>query len=92
MSPFKKIKNFDATANVLSYAYFQVVKITMHICIYGRIRQWTVTYIGGWPLVNEPSHIWLTSRKWIGVKYDKADSVLELNATILYFSMLGTAV
>ena len=23
MSPFKKIKNFDATANVLSYAYFQ---------------------------------------------------------------------
>ena len=24
MSPFKKIKNFDATANVLSYAYFQV--------------------------------------------------------------------
>ena len=24
MSPFKKVKNFDATANVLSYAYFQV--------------------------------------------------------------------
>ena len=24
MSPFKKIKNFDATANVLAYAYFQV--------------------------------------------------------------------
>jgi hypothetical protein len=24
MSPFKKLKNFDATANVLSYAYFQV--------------------------------------------------------------------
>lgn len=24
MSPFKKIKNFDTTANVLSYAYFQV--------------------------------------------------------------------
>ena len=23
MSPFKKIKNFDTTANVLSYAYFQ---------------------------------------------------------------------
>ena len=26
MSPFKKIKNFDATANVLSYAYFQAFK------------------------------------------------------------------
>ena len=24
MSPFKKIKNFDTTANVLQYAYFQV--------------------------------------------------------------------
>ena len=24
MSPFKKLKNFDSTANVLSYAYFQV--------------------------------------------------------------------
>ena len=24
MSPFKKVKNFDNTANVLSYAYFQV--------------------------------------------------------------------
>ena len=24
MSPFKKLKNFDATANVLAYAYFQV--------------------------------------------------------------------
>ena len=24
MSPFKKVKNFDSTANVLSYAYFQV--------------------------------------------------------------------
>ena len=24
MSPFRKVKNFDATANVLSYAYFQV--------------------------------------------------------------------
>ena len=27
MSPFKKVKNFDATANVLSYAYFQVSNI-----------------------------------------------------------------
>merc|ERR1719193_1734216 len=26
MSPFKKIKNFDATANVLAYAYFQAFK------------------------------------------------------------------
>jgi len=26
MSPFKKIKNFDSTANVLSYAYFQAFK------------------------------------------------------------------
>ena len=26
MSPFKKIKNFDTTANVLSYAYFQAFK------------------------------------------------------------------
>merc|ERR1719422_1641574 len=26
MSPFKKVKNFDATANVLSYAYFQAFK------------------------------------------------------------------
>ena len=26
MSPFKKLKNFDATANVLAYAYFQVVQ------------------------------------------------------------------
>merc|ERR1719512_437993 len=25
MSPFKKVKNFDSTANVLSYAYFQAV-------------------------------------------------------------------
>jgi hypothetical protein len=24
MSPFKKISNFDSTANVLSFAYFQV--------------------------------------------------------------------
>ena len=24
MSPFKKVKNFDATANVLAFAYFQV--------------------------------------------------------------------
>lgn len=27
MSPFKKVKNFDSTANVLSYAYFQVREI-----------------------------------------------------------------
>ncbi len=27
MSPFKKLKNFDATANVLSYAYFQVSNV-----------------------------------------------------------------
>ena len=27
MSPFKKVKNFDSTANVLSYAYFQVKKL-----------------------------------------------------------------
>ena len=26
MSPFKKVKNFDATANVLAYAYFQAFK------------------------------------------------------------------
>ena len=26
MSPFKKLKNFDATANVLAYAYFQAFK------------------------------------------------------------------
>lgn len=26
MSPFKKVKNFDSTANVLSYAYFQAFK------------------------------------------------------------------
>jgi len=33
MSPFKKLKNFDATANVLSYAYFQVstVSLCLHI-------------------------------------------------------------
>ena len=74
MSPFKKIKNFDATANVLSYAYFQVVKITMHICIYDRIRQWTVADIGGWPPVNESSHIWRTSRKWIVVFLFRDDS------------------
>lgn len=24
MSPFRKVKNFDETANVLAYAYFQV--------------------------------------------------------------------
>ena len=29
MSPFKKVKNFDSTANVLSYAYFQVKKIVL---------------------------------------------------------------
>jgi len=41
MSPFKKVKNFDATANVLAYAYFQVVKVTsifilllMRLCIF----------------------------------------------------------
>jgi hypothetical protein len=28
MSPFKKLKNFDATANVLSYAYFQVCRLS----------------------------------------------------------------
>ena len=27
MSPFKKVKNFDSTANVLSYAYFQVCTV-----------------------------------------------------------------
>ena len=27
MSPFRKVKNFDTTANVLSYAYFQVIRI-----------------------------------------------------------------
>ena len=26
MSPFRKVKNFDTTANVLSYAYFQVIR------------------------------------------------------------------
>ena len=26
MSPFKKMKNFDSTANVLSFAYFQAFK------------------------------------------------------------------
>ena len=26
MSPFKKVKNFDATANVLAFAYFQAFK------------------------------------------------------------------
>ena len=26
MSPFKKVKNFDPTANVLAYAYFQAFK------------------------------------------------------------------
>ena len=29
MSPFKKVKNFDSTANVLSYAYFQVRLATL---------------------------------------------------------------
>merc|ERR1712048_99246 len=29
MSPFKKIKNFDATANVLAYAYFQAFKFPL---------------------------------------------------------------
>ena len=38
-------------------------------CIYERIRQWPVTDIGGWPLVNESSHIWRTSSKWIVAKY-----------------------
>ena len=33
MSPFKKLKNFDATANVLSYAYFQVGRKTSIRCI-----------------------------------------------------------
>ena len=27
MSPFRKMKNFDSTANVLSFAYFQVANI-----------------------------------------------------------------
>ena len=42
---------------------------------YERIRQWPVTDIRGWPLVNESSHIWLTSRERIGVKYNQADIV-----------------
>ena len=28
MSPFRKVKNFDATANVLAYAYFQASSLT----------------------------------------------------------------
>ena len=35
---------------------------------YERIRQCPVTDIGGWPLVNESSHIWLTTHKWIVAK------------------------
>ena len=35
---------------------------------YERIRQWPVTDIGGWPLVNKSSHIWLTPHKWIAAK------------------------
>ena len=35
---------------------------------YENIRQWPVTDIGGWTLVNESSHIWLTSPKGIVAK------------------------
>ena len=44
------------------------------ILTFERIRQWPVTDIGDWPLVNESSKIWQTSRKWIVAKWNKADS------------------
>ena len=43
-----------------------------------RIRQWPVTDIGGWPLVNESSNIWRTSRKWIVAKWKKTRIAFEI--------------
>ena len=43
----------------------QLVNLACKPSIYERIRQWPVMDIGGWPLINESSHIWLTSRKCI---------------------------
>ena len=40
-----------------------------------RIRQWPFTDIGDWPLANESSKIWLTSRKWMVAKWNKADNL-----------------
>ena len=34
MSPFRKMKNFDSTANVLSFAYFQVPFIEIFAPLY----------------------------------------------------------
>ena len=34
MSPFRKMKNFDSTANVLSFAYFQVPIIEIFAPLY----------------------------------------------------------
>ena len=41
------------------------VAYSVVVSVYDRVRQWPVTDIGGWPLVNVSSHIRLTSRKWI---------------------------
>ena len=42
--------------------------IWRYVYTYEWIRQWPVTDIGGWPLVNELSGIWFTSCKWIVAK------------------------
>ena len=51
----------------------------LYFSISQRIRRWPVTDISGWPLVNESSNIWRTSRKifvtghwrilWLILKY-----------------------
>ena len=54
-----------------------------------RIRQWPVTDISGWTLVNESSHIWLTVLKWIVAKWNKADSLWNLNRCCTDFIFSG---
>ena len=56
MSPFKKVKNFDSTANVLSYAYFQVCQVPLD--------QFDIIVTFGYYLVNillkehQPQQCW----------------------------------
>ena len=56
--------------------------VLQHIRTYERIRQWPVTDIGGWPLVNESSRN----------KIKRIVSKICIAAPILYFSTRGNAV
>ena len=62
------------------FSHIRIMRTHMHnrpfffAHTYERIRQWSVTDIGDWPLVNESSHICLTSRKWSVAESNIADN------------------